>query len=118
MTSNIYRDIIKNNNETSNDLEYQILKNRIYQKKRSEYHKTLLMKHKIIKMKMTNWLLQDYGDNMILLDFLKYSFDILLTHLNVKLSYKKHKIYFTMYCNWIYKYTTKRDYFDFKKYYL
>lgn len=101
---NKYNTIIKTS-PLNDDIRNKEIKQYIYNKKKDEYLHKKTMNHYIIKTKIINWLLTDLGDKKILLDFLKVSFDIILTRLNASLRLDKYKLFFTLYCNWIYKNT-------------
>lgn len=78
-------------------------------KKKHKKHKFRVVFHPRIrvnvKQEMIKWLLTDMGDNMILLDFLRITFEKLILKLNI-IEYKTtEKKFFTHFVNWIYKYT-------------
>ena len=63
-----------------------------------------------VKKNMIKWLLTDMGDNIIMLDFLLISFEIILNSLHNNTIITSKKIFFTKYINWIYKYSSANKY--------
>ena len=72
----------------SNILDY------IQNKKNGDIIRIKIAKHNLLRKKIIDWLLIDMGDNLINLDFLKISFDIILNNLNVTFTRYKYKKWF------------------------
>ena len=97
-----YKNILENKNY-ENNINKESIKSKIIENRIADLKHKRSMNHYIIKTKMVNWLLKDFGDNLILLDFLKNSFDLVLFNLRIILDHNDYRTFFTMYCNWIYK---------------
>lgn len=109
---NNYNQICTNNNKSSNnkvDDEKLFIRNYIKNKKQNMIMNFQIKRNQIVKDKMITWLLTDIDKNMILLDILKESFNIILKIKHIKLNHYKYKLFFTLYCNWIYRNTISHD---------
>lgn len=109
---NNYNQICTNNNKSSNnkvDDEKLFIRNYIKNKKQNMIMNFQIKRNQIVKDKMITWLLTDIDKNMILLDILKESFNMILKIKHIKLNHYKYKLFFTLYCNWIYRNTISHD---------
>ena len=97
-----YKNILENKSINST-IDKESIKSKMIQNRIANLKHKRSMNHYIIKTKMINWLLKDLGDNLILLDFLKNSFDLVLLNMHIILDCNDYRTFFTMYCNWIYK---------------
>ena len=102
----IQKDLIKNQ-----DNEELFIKQYIRNKKENTIIDFQTKRNQIVKNKMIKWLLTDLDKNIILLDILKESFNMILKKKHIKLNYYKYKLFFTLYCNWIYRNSISHDYF-------
>tara|TARA_B100000242_G_C42953514_1_gene442178 strand:- start:472 stop:798 length:327 start_codon:yes stop_codon:yes gene_type:complete len=100
----VQQDIIQNQDD-----EKIFIKNYIRNKKERTIIDFQTKRNQIIKDKMIKWLLTDIDKNMIILDILKESFNMILKIKHIKLNHYKYKLFFTLYCNWIYRNTISHD---------
>ena len=98
-----YKNIANNENTNTNNLFDTEVNKYLNEKKKETQLCSLKFKHNILRLKIVNWLLTDFDDNLAMIDYLKISFDYILKRMNIVLNDNKYIIYFTLYCNWVFK---------------